>query len=251
MSHRRHEDDFAETASAILFQVQKAAVSCLRQKDEPGRTLQELTVRTAAQLVKAASRNLEPHEASEAILRPLLATVKASCAETERAQRRIERAWAHMRKLAVKRDKAQWDKLAHARDYSSAMKLAAQNGWLIAALLSLGLVAFSAKKEKSARDAEVNLVIQNIFRETQAELEHLDHASTQRHKRRQQYAEPGWLRRNARSLKAISPTLLLLTLPALAKRFLKTRQPGINPRVDPEQALYKYSEVRQHPSEAF
>ena len=34
MSHRRHEDDFAETASAILFQVQKAAVSCLRQKDE-------------------------------------------------------------------------------------------------------------------------------------------------------------------------------------------------------------------------
>ena len=232
------KDDFGRAAADILFYVQKAAVACLKPSAKLTRTLHKLAAKSAAQMVKAASGDIEADEAAEAILAPLVERVGTTCAETERARRRVARAWKRMRGLAhtSSNAKGQWRQLAEAREYSTALKRAANAGWLLSALLSLGLLA-RRKPEKPM--LHLNLLIQNFVQEARSEMQVLAG--------KRQPDEAGWLRRHARALKALPPALLLLSLPALARRFLRAEPPahGPAPWPDPKQALWKYDEARQ------
>jgi hypothetical protein len=227
--------EFGQAAADILFYVQEAAVLCLKPSANLPRTLRRLTERTSAQMVKAASEDLEATEAARAILAPLAARAGA-CAETERVLRRVERAWRRMRGLAEASSGArgQWKRLAKARDYSAVLQNAAHGGWLLSAFLSLGLLARRKTEEPALH---VNLLVQNLVREARSEVRALEGRRPD---------EASWLRRRARALKALSPALLLLTLPPLLRRFLRPkREPADEPAAhgpDPKQAFWGLQE---------
>jgi hypothetical protein len=249
-------DQFAQTASAILFQVQKAAVACAKEQEdlELSEKLGKLLAEAAARMATGAARNLSPREASRDIMVPLVKLAEhvphghlRQCGKAVReARRRTERMWKRMRHLASKSSSAdrQWNRLAGARSYSTDLRKVARNGWILSVLYALGLLGafgLGSRSRTPHRSVRVNLLIQNLVQMTQSEMHFLAHEQRKNAQHVGRAKPPkrlAWLRRNARALAALSPLALLLSIPSVARKFALSQPHG----ADARQALWNYTE---------